>query len=39
MYSKRKVSIPVTELEQAFFCRLDDNLRSKTLEEEFKSGV
>ncbi len=38
-YQPRKLSIPVTELEQASFCQLDDNLRSKTLEEEFKSGV
>ena len=38
-YQPRKLSIPVTEIEQASFCRLDDNLRSKTLEEEFKSGV
>lgn len=38
-FQPRKLSIPVTELEQASFCQLDDNLRSKTLEEEFKSGV
>ena len=38
-FKPRKVEIPVTEIEQASFCRLDDNLRSKTLEEEFKSGV
>ena len=38
-YQPRKLSIPVTELEQASFCQLDDNLRSKTLEEEFRSGV
>ena len=38
-YQPRKLSIPVTEIEQASFCQLDDNLRSKTLEEEFKSGV
>ena len=38
-FKPRKLEIPVTEIEQASFCRLDDNLRSKTLEEEFKSGV
>ena len=38
-FKPRKLEIPVSEIEQASFCRLDDNLRSKTLEEEFKSGV
>ena len=38
-YQARKLSIPVTELEQPSFCQLEDNLRSKTLEEEFRSGV
>ena len=38
-FKPRKLEIPVTEIEQASFCRLDDNLRSTTLEEEFKSGV
>lgn len=38
-YQARKLSIPVTELEQPSFCQLEDNLRSKTLEEEFRAGV
>ena len=35
----RKLTVPVTELEQSAFCRSDANLRTKTLEEEFRSGV
>ncbi|MDA1279068.1 MAG: quinolinate synthase NadA [Chloroflexi bacterium] len=37
-FSKRTV-VPVTELEQSAFCQTDGNLRTKTLEEEFKAGV
>lgn len=37
--SKRKTNIPITELEQSAFCQREGNLRTKTLEEEFKSGV
>ncbi len=35
----RQTVIPVTELEQSAFCRTDGNLRTQTLEEEFKAGV
>ena len=31
--------IPITELEQSAFCQTDGNLRTRTLEEEFNSGV
>ena len=31
--------IPITEIEQSAFCQTDDELVSKTLEEEFKAGV
>ena len=31
--------IPVTELEQSAFCQTGGNLRTKTLSEEFRSGV
>ena len=36
-YARRK--LPITELEQNAFCQTDKNLRTKTLEEEFKAGV
>ena len=35
----RSVAIPITELEQSAFCQTSGNLRTRTLEEEFKSGV
>jgi len=35
----QRIVIPITELEQSAFCRTDGNLRTLTLEEEFKSGV
>ncbi|MBM3944263.1 MAG: quinolinate synthase NadA [SAR202 cluster bacterium] len=35
----RKPTIPITEIEQSAFCRTDESLKSKTLEEEFKAGV
>ena len=35
----RAVAIPITELEQSAFCQTSGNLRTRTLEEEFKSGV
>ena len=34
-----KIKIPISELEQSSFCRSDDGLNSKTLEEEFNAGV
>ena len=34
-----KTIIPITELEQSAFCQVEGNLRTKTLEEEFQSGV
>ncbi len=37
--SPRQTVIPITELEQSAFCQTDGNLRTKTLEEEFRSGV
>ena len=39
MTTTRQVIIPITELEQSAFCQTDGNLRTKTLEEEFKAGV
>ena len=35
----RTVAIPITELEQSAFCQTSGNLRTRPLEEEFKSGV
>ena len=32
-------TIPITEIEQSAFCQTDDQLKSKTLEEEFGAGV
>ncbi len=39
MTLSRQTVIPITELEQSAFCRSDGNLRTQTLEEEFKAGV
>lgn len=39
MTMSRQTVIPITELEQSAFCQTEGNLRTKTLEEEFKSGV
>jgi quinolinate synthase len=39
MTISRQTVIPITELEQSAFCRSDGNLRTQTLEEEFKAGV
>ena len=36
---QNKINIPITELEQTAFCQDGSNFRTKTLEEEFKSGV
>jgi quinolinate synthase len=35
----KKPFIPITEIEQSAFCQTDDELKAKTLEEEFKAGV
>ena len=35
----REPTIPITEIEQSAFCRTDDELKAKTLEEEFDAGV
>ena len=32
-------TIPITEIEQSAFCRTDDELQAKTLEDEFSAGV
>ena len=37
--SAGQVAIPITELEQSAFCQTEGNLRTRTLEEEFRSGV
>lgn len=34
-----KIKIPISELEQSAFCRSEDELDSKTLQEEFSAGV
>jgi quinolinate synthase len=39
MTLSRQTVIPITELEQSAFCQTEGNLRTKTLEEEFRSGV
>lgn len=39
MTMSRQTIVPVTELEQSAFCQTDGNLRTKTLEEEFRAGV
>ena len=36
---KKQTVIPVTELEQSAFCQAEGNLRTKTLKEEFLTGV
>ena len=36
---QRIPTIPITEIEQSAFCRTDDELRAKTLEDEFSAGV
>ena len=35
----KQITVPISELEQSAFCQTDGNLRTKTLEEEFKAGV
>jgi quinolinate synthase len=35
----KEATIPITEIEQSAFCQTDEELKAKTLEEEFKSGV
>ncbi len=35
----RKPTIPITEIEQSAFCQTEDELKSKTLAEEFEAGV
>ena len=40
MVSKtKKPSIPITEIEQSAFCQTDEDLASRTLQEEFEIGV
>ena len=36
---QRIPTIPITEIEQSAFCQTDDELRAKTLEDEFSAGV
>ena len=36
---QRIPTIPITEIEQSAFCQTDDELRAKTLEDEFGAGV
>ena len=35
----REPTIPITEIEQSAFCQTDDELKSKSLDEEFRAGV
>ena len=35
----REPTIPITEIEQSSFCQTDEELKSKTLQEEFGAGV
>ncbi|MBM3948901.1 MAG: quinolinate synthase NadA [SAR202 cluster bacterium] len=35
----KRPTVPITEIEQSAFCRTDESLKSKTLEEEFSAGV
>ncbi len=35
----REPTVPITEIEQSAFCRSDDDLASKTLEEELKAEI
>ena len=39
MVTATKQIVPITELEQSAFCQSDGNLRTRTLEDEFKAGV
>ncbi len=40
MVTRLKVpTIPITEIEQSAFCQTDEQLKSRTLEEEFRAGV
>ena len=39
VFNKKSPIIPISELEQMAFCQTSSNLRTKTLEEEFRSGV
>lgn len=36
---ERTPTIPITEIEQSAFCRTDDELSAKSLEDEFNAGV
>ncbi len=36
---QRIPTIPITEIEQSAFCQTDDELKAKTLEDEFSTGV
>ena len=36
---QRIPTIPITEIEQSAFCQTDDELRAKTLQDEFSAGV
>ncbi len=35
----KEPTIPITEIEQSAFCQTEDELKTKTLEEEFSAGV
>ncbi len=35
----KQPTIPITEIEQSAFCQTDEELKAKTLEEEFNAGV
>ena len=35
----KEPTIPITEIEQSAFCQTDDELKAKTLEEEYSAGV
>jgi quinolinate synthase len=37
--TQRIPTVPITEIEQSAFCQTDDELRSRSLEEEFEVGV
>ena len=37
--TERTPTIPITEIEQSAFCRADDELSAKSLEDEFNAGV
>ena len=36
---QRIPTIPITEIEQSAFCQTDDELKAKTLQDEFSAGV